>query len=169
MSKIRTIYNPGVGIVYIIENTKTGEMIKVSTLTTRDADQKPCRSPMGTPEGREFFKVKSGSKKNGFTYYKFMNSIKCQTCLSEDGLWRFTGMKPDGVAIPKITDILKKERIAGPALDSGSNTIKATIEKIDSAPAMPFDIIKEKIEAISVDDFSATDLLQELLLHKENV
>jgi hypothetical protein len=169
MSKIRTTYNPGVGIVYIIENTKTGEKIKASTLTTRDADQKPWRSPRGTPEGQEFFKMKSGNKKKGFSYYKFMNSIKHETCLSEDGNWLFTGLKPDGTVIPKLTDIVKKERTTTELPEIGSNVVRSKVEKVDTAAPMTTERIKEQIESISVDDFSAADQLQELLSEKETV
>jgi hypothetical protein len=167
MSKIRTVYNPGVGISYIIKNSKTGEKIKASTLTTRDADQKPWRSPRGTPEGQEFFKMKSGNKKKGFTYYKFMNSIQHETCLSEDGIWMFTGLKSDGSVIPKISEIVKKERSAD-LPETGSNVVRSKVEKVDTAAPMSNRHIKEKIESISIDDFSAVDQLQELLSEKEN-
>ncbi len=169
MSKIRTVFNPGVGIVYIIENTKTGEKIKASTLTTRDVDQKPWRSPRGTSEGQEFFKMKSGNKKKGFSYYKFMNSIKHETCLSEDGNWLFIGLKPDGVIIPKLIEMVKKERTATDVPEIGSNVVRSRVEKIDTAAPMSSQRIKEKIESISVDDFSAVDQLQELLSEKETV
>lgn len=167
MSKIRTNYNPGVGIVYIIKNTKTGELIKASTLTTRDDDQKPWRSPRSTIEGQEFFKAKSGSKKKGFTYYKFMNSIKNKQCLSEDGLWLFTGLKPDGTTIPKIIDTIKFDKKSLPTIIS--NIVRSKVEKIDTVAIMSADHIKEKIDSISMDDFSADDHLQQLLSEKGNI
>lgn len=168
MSKIRTIYNPGVGIVYLIENTKTGEKIKASTLTTRDVDQKPWRSPRGTPDGQEFFKMKSGNKKRGFSYYKFMNSVKNEKCLSEDGNWMFTGLKPDGAVIPKLVDIVKKEKTEDTS-ETSSNVVRNTVERVDESVLMETTDVKEKVESISTDDFMAADQLQELLSEKESV
>lgn len=164
MSKIRTIYNPGVGIVYFIKNTKTGEEIEASTLTTRDADQKPWRSPRGTLEGQEFFKMKSGSKKIGFSYYTFMNSIKNDQCLSSDGEWLFTARKPSGNIIQKLVDIIKKEKVASTESEFSGNQIRYKVDKIntESIP-MSDESIKEKINSISTDDFSANDQLLELL------
>jgi hypothetical protein len=168
MSKIRTIYNPGVGIVYKITNRKTGEQIEASTLTTRDAEQKPWRSPRGTKEGEEFFKMKSGTKKSGFTYFKFMNSIKNTECLTHDGEWLFTGLKPNGTVIPKLMDIVKKEKKEEVSEISG-NQIRYTVEKIDDTIAMSEENIKEKVESINTDDFSDLGQLSQLLAEKELV
>ena len=85
--KIRTLYNPGVGMRYNIRNLVTGLIEIASILTVRDVEQKPWRSPKGTPAGQEFFKMKLGSKKTGFTIIKFMNSVRNDKCVSEDGQW----------------------------------------------------------------------------------
>lgn len=101
--RVRTLYNPGVGMRYNITNVDTGEVIVASTLTVRDVDQKPWRSPKGTENGKEFFKMKIGTKRDGFTYIKFINSIKNEKCLSEDGVWEFNGVRPDGSALPLLS------------------------------------------------------------------
>jgi len=165
MSKIRTTYNPGVGIVYKITNTETGEQIEASTFTTRDADQKPWRSPRGTKEGEEFFKMKSGTKKVGFTYYKFMNSVKNNKCLSSDGKWEFTGLKPNGIIIPKLTEIVKKEKSKEETQENSRSEIRYKVEKIE-VPNVIDKKLKEKIESISADDFSNNDQLTQLLEEK---
>lgn len=168
MSKIRTTYNPGVGIAYIITNRKNGETVNISTLSSRDVDQKPWRSPRGTPQGEEFFKAKSGKKKTGFTYYKFMNSVQHVECISDDGVWLFTGQKPDGTILTKLTNIIKKEKQAvAPVI--GNNTVRSLVESIDSNVVMSDVTIKEKVESISVDDFSSSEQLLELLSEKEQV
>lgn len=161
MTKIRTTYSPGVGIAYIITNKITGEKKNVSTLSSRDIDQKPWRSPRGTIPGNEFFKAKSGKKKIGFTYFKFMNSNQHPECLSDDGIWLFDGVKLDGTILPKLSEIVRKEKIIIPEISNKS--IRATVEKIDVSIDMTNADIKEKIESISVDDFSADDQLIELL------
>ncbi len=167
MSKIRVIFNPGVGISYIITNKKTGEKRNISTLSSRDVDQKPWRSPRGTAQGQEFFKAKSGKKKTGFTYYKFMNSIQHPECLSDDGIWLFDGVKTDGTILPRLSEIVKKEK--APVPESGSNVIRAIVEKVDTSVAMTNEVIKEKVESITVDDFSASEQLLELLSEKTQV
>ena len=112
--RIRTLYNPGVGMRYNITNTETGEVAVASTLTTRDVDQKPWRSPKGTDTGQEFFKMKLGTKKDGFKYIKFINSIKNERCVSEDGKWEFNGVRPDGSTLPLLSiserDIVVKNK-----------------------------------------------------------
>lgn len=106
--RIRTLYNPAVGCRYLIKNTKTGDIESASTLTVRDVDQKPWRSPKGTPAGEEFFKMKIGKKQTGFTYIKFINSALNEKCLSDDGEWEFLAQTPDGKKLPKLTTGKKK-------------------------------------------------------------
>lgn len=106
--RIRTLYNPAVGCKYLIKNTKTGAIESASTLTVRDVDQKPWRSPKGTPVGEEFFKMKIGKKQTGFTYIKFINSALNEKCLSDDGEWEFMAETPDGKKLPKLTVGQKK-------------------------------------------------------------
>jgi hypothetical protein len=167
-SKIRVAYNPGVGIAYIITNKLTGEKRNVSTLSSRDIEQKPWRSPQGTPHGEEFFKVKSGKKKAGFTYYKFMNSAQLSECLSDDGVWLFSGLKPDGTILPRLDTIIKKEKTVTEVSEGSSNIVRSTVEKVDNI-VMNEEVIKEKVESISVDDFSASEQINELLKQVEQV
>lgn len=101
---IRTLYNPKVGCSYVVVNVNTGERSQGSTLTIRDHDQKPWRSPKSTPSGEEFFKMKSGTKRGGFVYYKFMNSINNPKCLSEDGVWEFIGLRTNGEVLQRVED-----------------------------------------------------------------
>lgn len=106
--KVRTLYNPAVGCRYYIVNRRTGKKFIASTLTVRDKEQKPWRSPKGTPFGQEFFKMKLGSKKEGFEYIIFMNSSMNKECVSDDKKWEFTGESPNGTVIPRLD---KEEKI----------------------------------------------------------
>jgi hypothetical protein len=169
MQQIRTTFNPGVGIAYLIENVKTSIKIKASTLTSRDPDQRPWRSPANTPEGQEFFKMKSGTKKKGFIYYKFMNSNKLEKCLSEDGNWMFSGERTNGTNTKKQSDIKKVEFGDDDCTEITNNIIRSKVEINVDSVIMSDRLIKEKIESISVDDFSSTDQLTDLLSEKENV
>jgi hypothetical protein len=157
--KIRTLYNPGVGMRYNIKNTKTGETQVASTLTVRDVDQKPWRSPKGTPAGQEFFKMKLGSKKEGFSFIKFMNSIKNTKCLSEDGQWEFVGERPDGSTIPLLSiserEIVVKEKRSKPR--------KTEAKEIKAAQAAsPVVITADALKS----DYCNVDMLNELLEKK---
>lgn len=125
--KIRTLYNPAVGCQYQIKNLKTDTIHVASTLTVRDADQKPWRSPKGTPQGEEFFKMKIGKKQTGFTYIKFINSSLKTDCISDDGEWEFLAITPDGKQLPKLTDGL-------PARSNSSKIVK------------PKKVIKQKVQ-----------------------
>lgn len=148
MPKVRTIYNPGVAMVYVIQNTKTGEQITASTCGIKDVDCKPWRSPKGTPVGKEFFKMKIGSKKDGFNTVTFLNSVIYSTCLSEDGEWEFIGVRPNGGILRKLTDTspIVKSEYKNLALIN-SKRVKSSIEKIkDNNLSVPKTDIHTTIE-----------------------
>jgi hypothetical protein len=137
MPKVRTLYNPGVAMVYCIKNTKTDEVVSASTCGIKDVECAPWRSPKGTPIGKEFFKMKIGTKKKGIKVVTFLNSSQYFRCLSDDGEWEFIGQRSDGGIIPKLTDENAKKAISGnniPTKESivtNSKRVKATIEKIN--------------------------------------
>jgi hypothetical protein len=132
MPKVRTIYNPGVAMVYVIKNTRTGETATAATCGIKDVDFKPWRSPKGTPKGQEFFKMKLGSKKDGFKSITFLNSSMQNSCLSDDGEWEFTGLRPDGGTIPKLTDPRAVKQKSTIEYAQPSKKVKATIEKVEN-------------------------------------
>lgn len=132
MHKIRTIYNPGVAMVYIIQNTKTGELINSSTCGIKDVDFKPWRSPKGTPLGQEFFKVKIGNKRSGFKSITFLNSSIYDKCLSEDGEWEFIGKRPDGGTIRKLIDMPYEVKDVSTKSPLVNNRVISSIEKIQN-------------------------------------
>ncbi len=158
--KIRTLYNPGVGMRYNIKNLKTGSVEIASTLTVRDVDQKPWRSPKGTPAGQEFFKMKLGSKKTGFSVMKFMNSVRNDKCISEDGQWEFVGERPDGSVIPLLSiserEIVVKEKKSKVRRKEAKGQTIATV----SAPVVL------STESISKTDYCNLDMLNQLLEKK---
>lgn len=156
--RTRTIYNPKVGCAYKMRNTQTGEILIGSTLTIRDPDQKPWRSPKDTPQGQEFFKMKSGTKREGFTYYKFMNSNQNSQCLSEDGVWEFIGQTAEGYDINKINDQKeKKEETKKIVAQVNSNT---TLEQIEVQEEQPTTAdIREDIMNSEFSNASALDKL----------
>ena len=86
----RTIFNPSLGIKYIVED-RNGNEIVGRTLGPKDKEHIPIRSSITTPKGQEFFKMLIGGK-----VYKFLNSIKLNDCLSDDGKFIFTGRRPNG-------------------------------------------------------------------------
>jgi hypothetical protein len=85
-----TIFNPSLGIKYIVEDNEGNEFIG-RTLGVKDTTHYPIRSGKGTEKGKEFFKMLINDK-----VYIFLNSIKCNQCLSEDGNYKFTGRRPNG-------------------------------------------------------------------------
>lgn len=161
--KVRTLYNPGVGMRYNVKNLKTNEIEVASTLTVRDVDQKPWRSPKGTPAGQEFFKMKMGSKKEGFVILKFMNSVKNSKCLSEDGNWEFIGERPDGSTVPLLSiserEIVVKDR--KPKVRRKDKDAPVT----QAQPAAKSQVALSK-ESINNDDFCNLDALNEILEKK---
>lgn len=156
---VRTIYNPKVGCQYIIENVQTGERMVASTLTIRDPEQTPWRSPKSTPPGQEFFKMKSGTKRGGFTYYKFMNSIQNVDCISEDGQWKFIGQRPDGEIVPRVIDVCKnKEK------DNKSTKAMTAVAQAKPEPEPEEECSEEELrEEILDSEFSNPSALDELL------
>jgi hypothetical protein len=163
---VRCLFNPGVGLAYFIQNIKTGEQIKASTLTIRDVEQKPHRSPKGTPASGEFFKMKSGTKKSGFTYYIFKNSIQFPQCISDDGVWLFTGKKANGDILPRIADVLKKNNKEEESSSSGNSEVRYKIEQLDDI-SMSDEKIEEAMNITNEDDFSSDSLLS--ILGKDNI
>lgn len=101
--KARTLYNPGVAMRYVVINTATNEKTYASTLSVRDVTEKPWRTPKGTPKGQEFFKMKMKNSDGEKVIIKFINSVLHEKCLSEDGMWEFTGARPDGGELPFLT------------------------------------------------------------------
>lgn len=163
----RTLYNPEPGSAFLITNVKTGVKIKASILTYRDVAQIPVRSSYTTKEGDEFFKMKSGDSKNGFSYYKFKNSSLYKLCLSDDDLWEFTGEKVNGLSLKKISDIVKKKKIKDKEeedLDVIDNIVRWKIEKIDETVlnTITEDDIKEKISSVLENDFIDLSCLNNL-------
>ena len=158
--KIRTLYNPGVGMRYNIRNTVTGLVEVASTLTVRDVDQKPWRSPKGTPAGQEFFKMKLGSKKTGFSVIKFMNSVRNDKCVSEDGQWEFVGERPDGSVVPLLSiserEIVVKEK---------KSKVRRKEAKGQTVTAVPAPVVLST-ESISKTDYCNLDMLNQLLEKK---
>ena len=156
--RTRTIYNPKVGCKYRIRNVQTGEILIGSTLTIRDPDQKPWRSPKDTPQGHEFFKMKTGTKREGFTYYKFMNSNLNGKCLSEDGQWEFVGQTGDGYDINKVNELKnKKEETKKIVAHVNSTATSQEVEVVEEQPT-PEDI-REDIMNSEYSNASALDKL----------
>lgn len=132
MPKVRTLYNPGVAMVYLIKNTKTDEVVSASTCGIKDVDCKPWRSPKGTPFGKEFFKMKIGTKKKGIKVLTFLNSSIFNTCLTDDGEWEFIGKRPDGGIIPKLTEGVSIQKTPSKeSIVNNSKRVKTTIEQIN--------------------------------------
>jgi hypothetical protein len=94
--KVTTHYNPSLGIRYFVRNTKTDEKIIGKTLSPKNAEHLPVRSNRDTPHGEEFFKMEIDGN-----VHKFMNSIELPNCMSEDGKWEFTGLRPNGKSISR--------------------------------------------------------------------
>ena len=163
---VKCIFNPGVGLAYYIQNIKTGEQIKASTLTIRDVEQKPHRSPKGTKSENAFFKMKSGTKKKGFIYYIFKNSIQFPQCISDDGVWLFTGKKANGDMLPRIADVLKKNNKEDEE-SKGSSEVRYKIENIDEDISMSDEKIEEAMNITNEDDFASENLLS--ILGKDNI
>ncbi len=134
MPNVRTIYNPGVAMVYVIKNVLTGECVNASTCGIKDIDFKPWRSPKGTKVGEEFFKMKIGNKRQGFKSITFLNSSTHEKCLSEDKEWEFIGQRPDGSILPKLADMLPNSkntnRTIPPTNTNAIKKVKASIEKV---------------------------------------
>lgn len=147
---IRTLYNPAVGCQYLIKNLETGNIETASTLTIRDVEQKPWRSPKGTPAGEEFFKMKMGKKKTGFTYIKFINSSLCDKCISEDGKWEFLAETPSGKKLPRLSHV----KVSSKTVSSKNNAKKKVKNTKKEEPAIE---IREDIfdnEFVDVDSIS---------------
>ena len=106
--KIKTIFNPGVAMCYVIKHLYTGKKIKASTCGVHDVQYMPWRSPKGSEAGKEFFKMKVGGKKEGVSIITFLNSNTQEKCLSTCGEWEFTGERPDGTFIEKLSNKIKK-------------------------------------------------------------
>ena len=85
-----TIFNPSLGIKYIVKNTKGLEIVG-KTLGVKDKKNAPVRSSRQTPKGDEFFKMEIEGD-----VYTFLNSIKNEVCRTKDGKWEFTGKRPNG-------------------------------------------------------------------------
>ena len=130
MRNLRTIYNPGVAMVYTILNLRTGEFVNAATCGIKDVEFKPWRSPKGTPMGKEFFKMKLGSKKEGITIITFLNSNKFASCISDDGDWEFIGKRPDGGVISRLSESPNVKVDLAPASTILTKKVKAVIEKI---------------------------------------
>jgi len=161
MKKIRTIYNPGVAMVYIIRNTKTGELINSSTCGIKDVDYKPWRSPKGTPLGREFFKVKIGSKKSGFESITFLNSSMHDKCLSEDGEWEFIGKRPNGGILYKLSSTPLEDKTSKSSNVVVTNRVTSNIEKIkDNTLLVTSNQIHQTIES---EEFVDMDEMNKIL------
>jgi len=132
MKNLRTIYNPGVAMVYTILNLRTGELANAATCGIKDVEFKPWRSPKGTPMGKEFFKMKLGSKKEGITIITFLNSNKFSSCISDDGDWEFIGKRPDGGTIPKLSEAPEVKMDISPMSNIITKKVKAIIEKVNN-------------------------------------
>lgn len=132
MKNLRTIYNPGVAMVYTILNLITGELVTAATCGIKDVEFKPWRSPKGTPVGKEFFKMKLGSKKEGITIITFLNSSKYPSCISDDGEWEFIGKRPNGGTIPRLSEAPNVKNEELPISDIISKKVKAIIEKVNN-------------------------------------
>jgi hypothetical protein len=89
--KITTHFNPSLGIKYVVKDTKNGSKVIGKTLSPKSKEHLPVRSSRETPVGEEFFKMVIEGE-----VFKFMNSIQHDKCLSEDGRWEFTGLRPNG-------------------------------------------------------------------------
>ena len=159
---IRTLYNPKVGCAYVLINTSTGERSQGSTLTIRDNDQKPWRSPKSTPQGEEFFKMKSGTKREGFSYYKFMNSIIHPKCLSEDGVWEFIGVRPNGQALTRVEYNPQDNEN-----DKGDTVVSLNlVDKANTAQVAESNFSQQELrEEIMDSEFSNASALEEIFGH----
>lgn len=146
MINARTIYNPGVAMVYVIQNTQTGECINASTCGIKDVDFKPWRSPKGTPLGEEFFKMKIGSKKEGISSITFLNSCKYDKCLSTDGIWEFIGKRANGGVIPKLSTLQSKDK----------NVVTSSIIVIDNRVTSSIDRVKDNNLSLSSNQIHQT-------------
>lgn len=166
MPKIRTLFNPGVAMVYLITNLETGEQISAATCGIKDINFKPWRSPKGTPHGKEFFKMKLGSKKDGFTPITFINSSMFDKCVSDDGKWEFTGDRPDGGKIYKLTEqsnrpAPKKKETTEPTNPMLARRVKSVVEKIKDNN-LPINKVQMQT-AISNEEFVAIDEINSIL------
>lgn len=158
--KPRIRFNPRVGMRYLIRVIETGEEIICSTLCARDKDQKPYRTPAGTPAGEEFFKVKIGSKrkKSGFTYITFMNSVTRVPTISKCGKYEFTGARPNGEALIPNT------------IDETTHEAETTPEPVAETPEPETPESPAEVEAtaeVERNDFSNPGAVAEMMQKKK--
>ena len=129
MPKVRTIFNPGVAMIYTIHNLSTGKNFTAATCGIKDVEYKPWRSPKGNPVGKEFFKMKLGSKKEGFKIITFLNSSSQDRCLSDDGEWEFKGERPDGGILYKLSE-QPKDKAEKHYVPVNTNRVKILMQKV---------------------------------------
>jgi hypothetical protein len=161
MHTIRTIYSPGVAMVYIIHNLKTGEDHKASTCGVKDIECKPWRSPKGTPHGKEFFKMKLGNKKNGFQIITFLNSSIYNQCISEDGEWEFKGIRPDGGILQKVAEVQYNKKETPKCVPITDKKTKVIIQNIDDNKV--YASIEEIHNTIENEEFVDMDEMNKIL------
>lgn len=106
------IFKPVFGCRYIITN-KNGDTTIGRVLGANDKKlYGDIRSPRKCERGTEFFKVLIGDK-----VIKMMNSNQNKSCVSDDGVWIFTGDRP--VDAPKLTEqTVKKPRLKKKKIES---------------------------------------------------
>ncbi len=89
--KSSILFKPSLGCKYIFKNTKTNECKVGKVLGPCDKKKYgEIKSGRKCQRGKEFFKVLINDK-----IIKMMNSNLNSQCISDDGLWMFTGNKPD--------------------------------------------------------------------------
>jgi hypothetical protein len=113
-----TIFNPSLGLRYYVKDLKTGKKVNAKTLSPKSVEHLPIRSNKDTPKGQEFFKMEIQGE-----VHKFMNSIKRERCLSENGRWEFIGLRPNGEKLSKNSDEKKYNKIEDTELEFVSNDL----------------------------------------------
>jgi hypothetical protein len=161
MHKVRTIFSPGVAMVYTIHNLKTGEDHPAATCGVKDVDCKPWRSPKGTAQGKEFFKMKLGSKKKGFEIITFLNSSLHSQCLSEDGEWEFRGLRPDGGILPRLSNDKSSKKEVQKYIPINDKKTKAIIQQVDDNKV--YATIEEIHNTIENEEFVDMDEMNKIL------
>jgi hypothetical protein len=164
-NKNSAAFNPGVGLCYFITEIKTGKQVRAATLCVRDDDQRPWRSSRSCPDKKMWFKMKIGTKRDGFTYIKFMNSNQHSKCLSEDGVYEFTGLKLNGDFLPRLSEIPKKKKVINEETLINNNQVRYKIENGDNS-VMSSEKIQENVQKSILDDFTNDTQLQGLLANE---
>ncbi len=98
MSRTATPLNietqPGIGMSYIVRNTKTRKFVRVSTTCNRDLERRGSKiKVLRAFSGDEpFFTAKIGSLHTEIEVLKFLCGVKHKKCLDTTGTYEWTGI-----------------------------------------------------------------------------